>query len=131
FQCQRRNTPLRDALLRRCELQTRRFRRTKAGSALTRRFARAPRERSSNIQNKSGARAVRKHPPVREEFRMASRPFAWEKSYPPGVRWDAPIRVTTLGTLVDEAAASFGERPAFEPLSWAYLTRQLVVGPQP
>jgi len=22
-----------------------------------------------------------------------------------------------------------GERPAFEPLSWAYLRRQLVVGP--
>ncbi|MBL8571598.1 MAG: dicarboxylate--CoA ligase PimA [Phreatobacter sp.] len=59
---------------------------------------------------------------------MASRPFAWEKSYPPGVRWDAPIRVTTLGTLVDEAAASFGERPAFEfrdqLISYAELGRR-------
>lgn len=45
---------------------------------------------------------------------MASRPFAWEKSYPAGVRWDTPIKVTTLGSLVDEATDSFASRPAFE-----------------
>jgi long-chain acyl-CoA synthetase len=45
---------------------------------------------------------------------MASRPFAWEKSYPPGVSWDTPIKITTLGDLVDGAAKSFGARPAFE-----------------
>ncbi|MFN3853456.1 MAG: dicarboxylate--CoA ligase PimA [Phreatobacter sp.] len=59
---------------------------------------------------------------------MATRPFAWEKSYPPGVRWDTPIRVTTLGTLIDEATAWFAERPAFEfrdrIITYADLGRQ-------
>jgi len=45
---------------------------------------------------------------------MASRPFAWEKSYPPGVRWDTPIRIGTIGGLIDEATAAFAARPAFE-----------------
>ena len=43
-----------------------------------------------------------------------TRPYPWEKSYPKGVRWDAPIETTTLGTLLDRAAASYGDRPAFE-----------------
>lgn len=59
---------------------------------------------------------------------MPSRPFAWEKSYPPGVKWDTPIRVTTLGTLIDEASTSFAERPAFEfrdrIITYADLGRQ-------
>jgi long-chain acyl-CoA synthetase len=45
---------------------------------------------------------------------MASRPFAWEKSYPPGVTWDAPIRVETLGAMLDGAVRAFSERPVFE-----------------
>ena len=45
---------------------------------------------------------------------MASRPFAWEKSYPPGVRWDTPIRISTIGSLIDTATATFGTRAAFE-----------------
>ena len=43
-----------------------------------------------------------------------TRPYPWEKSYPAGVRWDAPIETTTLGTLLDRAAAAYGDRPAFE-----------------
>jgi long-chain acyl-CoA synthetase len=42
------------------------------------------------------------------------RPFAWEKSYPPGVRWDAPIERTTLPALLDRVVAEFGPRPAVE-----------------
>jgi long-chain acyl-CoA synthetase len=44
---------------------------------------------------------------------MGERPYAWEKSYPPGVRWDAPIKTSTLQELLDTAAAAFGERTAF------------------
>jgi long-chain acyl-CoA synthetase len=40
-------------------------------------------------------------------------PRPWEKSYPPGVRWDAPIATSTLGRLIDRAAL-FGARPALE-----------------
>jgi long-chain acyl-CoA synthetase len=42
------------------------------------------------------------------------RPFAWEKSYPPGLRWDAPIPVTTVPDLLRKAAAEFGPRTAIE-----------------
>ena len=44
---------------------------------------------------------------------MNRRPYAWEKSYPGGVRWDAPIAVSTLQELLDAAVAAHGERPAF------------------
>ena len=43
-----------------------------------------------------------------------ARPFAWEKSYPPGLSWDAPITVTTVPALLRKAAADFGPRPAVE-----------------
>ena len=38
----------------------------------------------------------------------------WEKSYPAGVRWDAPIETTTLQELLDRAVEAYGERPALE-----------------
>ncbi len=38
---------------------------------------------------------------------MSARPFAWERSYPPGLRWDAPLAITTLPQLLDRAAAEF------------------------
>ncbi|HWV81817.1 MAG TPA: dicarboxylate--CoA ligase PimA [Hyphomicrobiaceae bacterium] len=41
-------------------------------------------------------------------------PLPWEKSYPPGVRWDAPIEVGTLPALLARAVARYGEKPAFE-----------------
>src|SRR6185312_4800043 len=44
---------------------------------------------------------------------MGERPHAWEKSYPPGVRWDAPIKTSTLQELLDTAVAAHGERTAF------------------
>ncbi len=43
----------------------------------------------------------------------ADRPYRWEKSYPPGVRWDALIETTTLGALIDRAAG-YGARAAIE-----------------
>src|SRR2546422_765797 len=45
---------------------------------------------------------------------MSANPHPWEKSYPAGVRWDAPIETTTLQTLLDRAVAAYGDRPAFE-----------------
>jgi hypothetical protein len=41
------------------------------------------------------------------------------------------LNVMQTGGNLNLTEAIGGERPAFEPLSWAYLTRQLVVGPQP
>jgi long-chain acyl-CoA synthetase len=43
-----------------------------------------------------------------------SRPYPWEKSYPAGVRWDAPIETTSLGELLDRTLARHAERAAFE-----------------
>jgi len=42
----------------------------------------------------------------------AGRPFRWEKSYPPGLRWDVEIPRKTLGALLAESVAAHGERPA-------------------
>lgn len=39
------------------------------------------------------------------------------------------LNVMQTGGNLDIAEAIGGERPAFEPLSWAYLRRQIVVGP--
>ena len=56
------------------------------------------------------------------------RPFPWEAHYPPGVIWDAPIRLTTLPTMLDEAAQRFGNRPAIEfrgaKITFAELARR-------
>jgi long-chain acyl-CoA synthetase len=43
-----------------------------------------------------------------------ARPHPWEKSYPAGVRWDAPIATSTLAELLDKGIAAFGDRPALE-----------------
>jgi long-chain acyl-CoA synthetase len=54
---------------------------------------------------------------------MGERPHAWEKSYPAGVHWDAPIKTSTLRELLDAAAAAFGERTAFTYRSHALTYR--------
>jgi long-chain acyl-CoA synthetase len=41
-------------------------------------------------------------------------PFAWEKHYPPGAAWDAPIRVGTIPALFARAVADHASRPAIE-----------------
>jgi long-chain acyl-CoA synthetase len=43
---------------------------------------------------------------------MADHP--WLKSYPAGVRWDAPLREMPIQQLLDDAVARWAERPAIE-----------------
>lgn len=43
-----------------------------------------------------------------------SRPFAWEASYPPGLSWDAPLRVESLPAMLDRSVAAFGDRCVIE-----------------
>jgi long-chain acyl-CoA synthetase len=38
----------------------------------------------------------------------------WEKSYPPGVRWDAPIEMATLPALFDAFTELWADKPALE-----------------
>ena len=45
---------------------------------------------------------------------MTGRPFAWEKSYPPGITWDDPIRTSAIPDLFDKAVADFGPRRVIE-----------------
>ncbi|MBX6368605.1 MAG: dicarboxylate--CoA ligase PimA [Rhodospirillales bacterium] len=42
------------------------------------------------------------------------RPFPWEKSYPPGVSWDAPLATSTIPELLAGAVARFGNKTAIE-----------------
>src|SRR5437899_1822653 len=52
---------------------------------------------------------------MKDEVLMSSRrPYAWEKSYPAGMRWDSPIATSTLPELLDRAEADYGDRPALE-----------------
>jgi long-chain acyl-CoA synthetase len=44
----------------------------------------------------------------------AQRPLPWERSYPPGVRWDVPLQVSTVSALLDRSVAEFPDKPAFE-----------------
>ena len=45
----------------------------------------------------------------------SSRPFAWEKSYPPGVRWDTPLSPpSTIPALLDQAVVRHGSNVAIE-----------------
>ncbi len=41
-----------------------------------------------------------------------TRPYLWEKNYPAGVRWDAPLNISTVTNLFDHAVLRFAERPA-------------------
>ena len=45
---------------------------------------------------------------------MTGRPYPWEASYPPGVRWDVPTPAGTLPALLDRAVAAYADRPALE-----------------
>ena len=45
---------------------------------------------------------------------MPDRPFAWEKSYPPGVRWDIDIVPGTLDAYFDRAVATYRDQPAID-----------------
>ena len=38
----------------------------------------------------------------------------WERSYPPGVRWDAPLEISTLPRMLDAFTAQWGPKPALE-----------------
>lgn len=43
---------------------------------------------------------------------MSERPHIWEKSYPPGISWDAPIESLTLPAMLDRSIARNAERHA-------------------
>src|SRR5262245_19633758 len=45
---------------------------------------------------------------------VQGRPYAWEKSYPTGMRWDSAIATSTLQELLDRAVADYSDRPALE-----------------
>jgi long-chain acyl-CoA synthetase len=52
-------------------------------------------------------------------------PHPWEAAYPPGCRWDAPVRPGTLPALFDRLVAQGGTRPALRyrdgPITYAGL----------
>src|SRR5215470_19548837 len=53
------------------------------------------------------------------------RPYAWEKSYPAGMRWDSPIATSTLQELLDRAVADYADRPALEYRAGRLTYREL------
>lgn len=57
--------------------------------------------------------------PIQADAAM-SRPYPWEKSYPEGVSWDAPIPVKPLSSILDEAVATWPKRPCLEFLGKRY-----------
>ena len=61
---------------------------------------------------------------------MTARPYIWEKSYPPGIRWDTPIVTTTLPALIERSAARFPDRPAIEFRDRQLLYKELAAASQ-
>ena len=61
---------------------------------------------------------------------MTARPYIWEKSYPPGIRWETPIVTTTLPELIERSAARFPDRPAIEFRDRQLLYKDLAVASQ-
>ncbi|MDF2687566.1 MAG: pimA, partial [Microvirga sp.] len=59
---------------------------------------------------------------------MSRTAFPWERSYPVGVRWDAPIVPSTLPKLLDDAVEAYGDKPAIEyrdrHISYSEIGRQ-------
>jgi long-chain acyl-CoA synthetase len=53
------------------------------------------------------------------------RPYPWEKSYPAGVRWDAPIETSSISALLDKTVAAHGEKPVFDYRERKILYREL------
>ena len=45
---------------------------------------------------------------------MGQRPFAWERSYPSDLQWDAALDATTLPQMLDQAVGRFGDSPYIE-----------------
>ncbi len=45
---------------------------------------------------------------------MTNRPFAWEASYPPRLKWDVPITVSTLPAMMRRAVTAYGDKPFIE-----------------
>ena len=43
------------------------------------------------------------------------RPWPWEKSYPPGVSWDAPLSISTLPEMLDAFTAQWGPKRLANP----------------
>jgi long-chain acyl-CoA synthetase len=43
-----------------------------------------------------------------------TRPYPWERSYPPGVHWDAPIAMGAVPAILDQSAKTYGDKPAIE-----------------
>ena len=56
---------------------------------------------------------------------MNARPFAWEKSYPPGLDWGHPIETGPVPVLLEEAAAEAPDRPAVHFRDWSTSYAQL------
>lgn len=50
---------------------------------------------------------------------MNRRPFAWEASYPPGLRWDAPLRIGRVTDLFEEAAREVSDRIVLHYRDWS------------
>ena len=61
---------------------------------------------------------------------MSTRPYVWERSYPPGIRWDTQIETTTLPALIERSAARFPDRPAIEFRGRRILYKDLVAATQ-
>jgi long-chain acyl-CoA synthetase len=55
-----------------------------------------------------------------------ARPFAWERVYPPGLDWGAPIARGTLGGLLGASAAAFGDAVALRYRDTALSFRDLL-----
>jgi long-chain acyl-CoA synthetase len=55
-----------------------------------------------------------------------SRPYPWVKSYPAGVRWDAPLQTMPVPQLLEDAAAAWPDHHAIDFMGRRTTYRELL-----
>ncbi len=58
-------------------------------------------------------------------YTRLQRPFVWEASYPPGLRWDAAIQTGPLFALMDQAVETWPDQRCMEFLGKTYTYREV------
>lgn len=72
----------------------------------------------------SAARLRRKRKAEPAPVRLA-RPYPWEESYPPGIKWDLELDPKPLFAILDDAVAAFGNKRCLEFLGKDYTYKEV------
>lgn len=62
---------------------------------------------------------------ISNTFRLREKPYPWVSHYPPGIRWQAEIPAYPLTSLLEDAAANYGDHTAIDFLGRSYSYNEI------